>query len=62
MVDSAAAQAAALGKDTDLELVVSGESTVPEAHRPDLLRAALAEHLAHSVADAAGTSSNAANR
>ena len=53
VVDSAAAQAAALGKDTDIELVVSGESTVPEAHRQDLLRAAqegLNNMLKHSGA------------
>ncbi len=40
-------------KDTDIELVVSGESTVPEAHRQDLLRAAqegLNNMLKHSGA------------
>lgn len=53
VVDSAAAQAAALGKDTAIDLVVSGESTVPEAHRQDLLRAAqegLNNMLKHSGA------------
>lgn len=36
--------------------------SVGAAPLPPELRAALVEHLAHSVADAAGTSSNAANR